>query len=624
MSCYIYNNEKYTQEVLLSLLKNKGSWKYEISPNLNINGDTGQEILDELYRRQNEKGSLLTLDEIVGDELKNAYPTLSNIKVELSGQEQNTLAFYENAGIRGKRLNIAGIYGQYDQNKFGSPKSVIYHEIQHAIQDIEGFSMGGNPALFNELKNIEDKQKVASLLNKSKDRNKWGMLSPQLNVFDRSRISYLIDAVGFDKVKKFASILKTWNEEQTGYQQYLNVVGEVEARNVQTRMNMTAEQRRNTLLQETEDVAREDQIFLRDNLGISMSVIGEQGASRVQEYQNLLNQVKELENQGVDLETIEQRTGWYKNKENQWKYLSNEMINEFLNIGDYRNVTKTMEEILPKDSFILKVYPEAKNIKVEFYEGTKGTNFRANPRINGTVTTEGNQTTLHIRTDIADGKDFRRVLAHEFTHFGQRVEQFARGGNPFTILKLSIFITNSQDLQGQELVNNILNFNTNSLTEGEVKLVNQAKKALKNIKEYETILEEGYLNLQGEIDARAVELAMELKDKFGKDNNFSYINLVKALSKFENKDLVNEAISIFVDDINFSLTPQRAEKEVIDRLKQTGLAENVFEMNTQEIDAKLAELGVDAETRKQVIAYHGSPHSFERLFEQGLIQEVEC
>ena len=205
MSCYIYNGEKYSQEKLIFLLKNKGSWKYEISPDLNINGETGQEILDDLYRRQNEKGSLLTLDEIVGVELRNAYPQLSNIKVELSGQEQNELAFYENAGIRGKRLNIAGIYKQYDQNKFGNPKSVILHEIQHAIQDIEGFSMGGNPTLFNELKSIDDKQKVSSLLNKSKDRNKWGMLSIQLNVFDRSRVNYLINAIGFDKVKKFTT-----------------------------------------------------------------------------------------------------------------------------------------------------------------------------------------------------------------------------------------------------------------------------------------------------------------------------------------------------------------------------------------------------------------------------------
>lgn len=42
---------------------------------------------------------------------------------------------------------------------------------------------------------------------------------------------------------------------------YRRIGGEVEARNVQKRMNMTPEQRRSTLAEGTEDVAREDQIF---------------------------------------------------------------------------------------------------------------------------------------------------------------------------------------------------------------------------------------------------------------------------------------------------------------------------------------------------------------------------
>lgn len=45
----------------------------------------------------------------------------------------------------------------------------------------------------------------------------------------------------------------------------------MEARNVQSRLGMTAEERRASLASETEDVAREDQIFLNDLLGVSMS-----------------------------------------------------------------------------------------------------------------------------------------------------------------------------------------------------------------------------------------------------------------------------------------------------------------------------------------------------------------
>lgn len=43
---------------------------------------------------------------------------------------------------------------------------------------------------------------------------------------------------------------------------FLFLAGEVESRNVQKRLNMTPEERRASLASETEDVAREDQIFL--------------------------------------------------------------------------------------------------------------------------------------------------------------------------------------------------------------------------------------------------------------------------------------------------------------------------------------------------------------------------
>lgn len=54
-------------------------------------------------------------------------------------------------------------------------------------------------------------------------------------------------------------------ENNDDYSLYHKLGGEVEARNVQSRMDMTPEERRNTLAEETEDVARKDQIFLYGN-----------------------------------------------------------------------------------------------------------------------------------------------------------------------------------------------------------------------------------------------------------------------------------------------------------------------------------------------------------------------
>ena len=77
------------------------------------------------------------------------------------------------------------------------------------------------------------------------------------------------------------------------------------------------------------------------------------------------------------------------------------------------------------------------------------------------------------------------------------------------------------------------------------------------------------------------------------------------------------------DKIKFQKTYENSAKnkkaaskitqELIDRLKLNGLASNVTQLTTQEIDTKLKELGISDDVRKQVIAYHGSPYFFDRF-----------
>lgn len=70
-----------------------------------------------------------------------------------------------------------------------------------------------------------------------------------------------------DLVSKLTDAL----ENNDDYNLYRKLGGEVEARNVQSRMGMSPEERRKTLAEETEDVARKDQIFL---YGGSVSMMG--------------------------------------------------------------------------------------------------------------------------------------------------------------------------------------------------------------------------------------------------------------------------------------------------------------------------------------------------------------
>ena len=74
------------------------------------------------------------------------------------------------------------------------------------------------------------------------------------------------------------------NNSEDDYGNYRKLGGEVESRNAEHRIGMTPEQRRATLLAETEDVAREDQIFLVENSGVS--------AMAESEMNDLISQMK--------------------------------------------------------------------------------------------------------------------------------------------------------------------------------------------------------------------------------------------------------------------------------------------------------------------------------------------
>lgn len=71
-----------------------------------------------------------------------------------------------------------------------------------------------------------------------------------------------------DKLKEYQRLIKK-RDEQSDFELYKSIAGEVEARNVQTRLEMPIQERLNSLAEETEDVAREDQIILQNMFVLS-------------------------------------------------------------------------------------------------------------------------------------------------------------------------------------------------------------------------------------------------------------------------------------------------------------------------------------------------------------------
>lgn len=229
-----------------------GKWRYEM-PDV---------VLRDPKEWVNKKN--LTLSDIVEKpndlfkeypELFDAYPELKDMKI-LKGRAKSGGVFYNNAIT----LNLGDIREaiKYDMDTHyklanNSLKKTLVHEIQHYIQDKEGFAQGGNSEMIID-KNALD---AIAKLRAEKDAvaKEFYAMSPE----EQHRRKYEINNRYNDLTKQIERLEKS---SRIGYDGYNRLSGEVEARNVSARMNMTPEDRRKTLAEYTEDVARKDQILL--------------------------------------------------------------------------------------------------------------------------------------------------------------------------------------------------------------------------------------------------------------------------------------------------------------------------------------------------------------------------
>ena len=92
MACYNYNGKKYTEEELLKELKANekslgnisGKWRYESNyEDLKLKEGTAENVMQQLKDLEKSKGSQLMLSDIVSEEIRNAYPKLSEISIDI-------------------------------------------------------------------------------------------------------------------------------------------------------------------------------------------------------------------------------------------------------------------------------------------------------------------------------------------------------------------------------------------------------------------------------------------------------------------------------------------------------------------------------------------------------------
>lgn len=251
-------------------------------------------------------GKTFKLPEVMRhNELFKAYPELKNVTVSIQRTgESGTLG---NASYEAKHINLyrhekdIGSFEEWEK-KAGS---VLLHEVQHIIQGTEGFAKGASPEMFEE--------------------------SPE-----SSEQSNALDGKIVAGGKTFTSAMEAYRAS----------AGEVESRNVQARMRFTPEQRINTLLSDTADIAPQDQIVMFD---------GPTSESRDIENTNEEHTVAlKADSQENKMENTSSENISYENEE-YWKtQFLNDNAETFKALDDFLN-----DGVKPKnDEFIFSKVPE--------------------------------------------------------------------------------------------------------------------------------------------------------------------------------------------------------------------------------------------------------------------------
>lgn len=262
-------------------------------------------------------------DWLENDELFKAYPELKRVGIVFTDNMPK-----EQAGYYDSKSNTITV----NTNSSEDTASIIAHEVQHAIQRYEGFATGGNLKAAmeylsgNKRADVKIKQQLAYKLSQEKglglSEEEVNSLIGHLEYEDISddELQKQIDAlcqkhnITEDQLEDIYPMDSVWHEA------YNRISGETEARNVQKRMGMTAEERGASLAADTEDVARDSQILLFDDTGKNMSL-----ESPKEERIEKLRESKPVEITGNEYK------GKYElNRESAKEWLKNNLRGEYI------------------------------------------------------------------------------------------------------------------------------------------------------------------------------------------------------------------------------------------------------------------------------------------------------
>lgn len=287
-----------------------GKWRYEM-PDAKIKDtmDVGGGHIVKRYEDDMLWNGGKLFDVIDAPELFKAYPQLKGVRIDTDAI-MNDMPSH---GEYDSKTNTITIHA--DELKYMN--DILNHEIQHAIQGIEGFATGGSPTTIRG----EVKKRFNEVTKQIKQLRAEGKEDEAKALIEKNRGLY-------DAYMK--------NDD---FNSYKSLAGEVEARNVSARLNMTPEERRKSLAESTEDVARKDQILLGvGDVSFSLRDMAdgkESGAADMAEDLKSLNTLDEVDD-AIKTAIDDMPSGW--------KMANKKMIHIAQALGENRKAEIAGEE----------------------------------------------------------------------------------------------------------------------------------------------------------------------------------------------------------------------------------------------------------------------------------------
>jgi len=222
---------------------------------------------------------------LINKDVYEGYPDIGDIRTRIGNLDQKGASYSPSTDPSKESISIG--------NKADNMRSVTIHETQHAIQEREGFSRGGNPDEFY-ISNLGDYAKAANLgieaevramvedgmsfdeiIKETEGIKRFENLYPIFdNIKKRPVSEYSAEQAHSDYKSAMARVKENYKDP---YEQYQRLYGEAEARLVQERMNMTeAERKAYPPMKHLEDMLKDeginmDELVVRGESGVMAS-----------------------------------------------------------------------------------------------------------------------------------------------------------------------------------------------------------------------------------------------------------------------------------------------------------------------------------------------------------------